>query len=340
MPTLAQPIAAPNELLLVGAAFKTGIFDTLYETPMSLTELAERRNLDVRALWTVIEALKSLGYLIEIAEPSPSSESVKSGMPSDLAASCAGDGKLALTEAAEQLFFLENSENYIGHALIHTFNVIRSWSQIPEVLRKGQPAERDQEELDIQGFMAAMKKNAKSAVSVIRPCLEGLTPSGLTVLDLGGGPLNYARPFAAEGCIVTVQDTPEVCQLMEKQLAPGETIRFAPIDFTESVVEGPFDLAFLGNISHIYGPKENLALFRRVHAALKPGGRIAILDFVRAVSPMAAMFAVNMLVNTKTGGTWTMDQYRQWLEEEKRYENVRLVPLEHQHLILAEKASQ
>jgi hypothetical protein len=52
-------------------------------------------------------------------------------------------------------------------------------------------------------------------------------------------------------------------------------------DFNEGLPEGPFDAAYLGSVSHIYGPKENLTLIKRVAESLYPNGLIAIRDFVR-----------------------------------------------------------
>ena len=54
-------------------------------------------------------------------------------------------------------------------------------------------------------------------------------------------------------------------------------------------------------------------LFRKVSQVLVPGGRIAIVDMVRGTNPFASVFGVNMLVNTSNGGTWTLDQYTDWL---------------------------
>jgi len=48
---------------------------------------------------------------------------------------------------------------------------------------------------------------------------------------------------------------------------------------------------------------------------LVPGGSIAVVDFVRGRHPFAAVFAVNMLVNTETGGTWTWEEYVAWLTD-------------------------
>lgn len=309
MPNLNNPMV-PQELLVVGAALRVGIFDVLIEKPIRLVELAEKLSFDYRALWTVIEALKALGYVRETHE------------------------QIELTEEARDMFFNEESENYIGYSLIHTFNVIRSWTRIPEVLATGKQPERERSSQDIKGFMAAMNRNAKAfAPELITICLEEL-PERPSVLDLGGGPLNYAKPFAKAGARVTVQDIPEVCEIMQPQIEAGEEIRFAPGDFTQGVVEGQFDLAFLGNICHIYGPEENKLLFERVSKSLKPGGRIAILDIVRGVSPRAELFGVNMLVNTETGGTWTLEQYSQWLED-TGYANVKMIDTEGRQVIIA-----
>lgn len=281
---------APQELLLVGAALKAGIFDILRDKPAKLDDLVHNHSMDRRAVWTVMEALISLGYIIR---------------EKDI---------LQLAPETSELFFNEDSENYIGYSLIHTFNVIKSWTNLPEIMKTGEPPKREHDQQDTKGFMEAMKKNAKEiAEQLTTICLAGL-PVGPSVLDLGGGPLNYARPFAMAGAIVTVQDIPEVCTMMEPTLLPGEKIKFVPGDFTVAVSPGHFELAFLGNICHIYGEEENILLFKRVHDSLCSGGRIAIMDFVRGVSPRADLFAVNMLANTKTGGTWTREQYTQWLK--------------------------
>lgn len=36
-------------------------------------------------------------------------------------------------------------------------------------------------------------------------------------------------------------------------------------------------------------------------------------ELIKAVSPRGELFAVNMVANTKTGGTWTQQQYTNWL---------------------------
>jgi hypothetical protein len=76
-------------------------------------------------------------------------------------------------------------------------------------------------------------------------------------------------------------------------------------DFNEGLPEGPFEAAYLGSVSHIYGPEENQALIERVAESLSSGGLIATRDFVRGISKGAALFGVNMLVNTESGNTYS-----------------------------------
>ena len=67
------------------------------------------------------------------------------------------------------------------------------------------------------------------------------------------------------------------------------------------------------------GPAGNVALFRNVHDALVPGGRIVIRDHVmspdRTAPRAGALFAVNMLVGTEEGGTFTFEEIASWLAE-------------------------
>lgn len=311
MPNLNNPMV-PRELLIVGAALKGGIFDSLYERPARLEDLVSNLAMDSRAVWIVVEALISLGYIARDNEV------------------------LHLTPEAVQLLFDETSNSYIGYSLIHTFNVIKAWTNLPEILKTGQPPERVRDVQDARGFMAAMKKSAAQVSSqLVDSCLAGL-PKNPSILDIGGGPLNYARPFSAAGAAVTVQDLPEICKLMGPTILPEENIKFSIGDFTETIAPGQFDLAFLGNICHIYGENENIQLFKRVNGALSDDGSIAILDFVRGASSMAELFAVNMLANTKTGGTWTLEQYIDWLEE-AGYGQVEMHNINDQQLITARK---
>jgi hypothetical protein len=69
-------------------------------------------------------------------------------------------------------------------------------------------------------------------------------------------PGTYAEAFTEGGAQVSVFDLPEVIQLMKERLAAAD-ISAVGGDFNESLPEGPFDAAYLGSVSHTYGPEEN-----------------------------------------------------------------------------------
>jgi 2-polyprenyl-3-methyl-5-hydroxy-6-metoxy-1,4-benzoquinol methylase len=72
---------------------------------------------------------------------------------------------------------------------------------------------------------------------------------------------------------------------------------------------GPYDAVLLTNFLHHFDVPTNVGLLKKVHAALKPGGRAATLEFVPnedRVSPaMSASFSMTMLASTASGDAYT-----------------------------------
>jgi 2-polyprenyl-3-methyl-5-hydroxy-6-metoxy-1,4-benzoquinol methylase len=210
---------------------------------------------------------------------------------------------------------------------------------MPEILKTGSPIEEDHEEgsKGKETFIYSMRRLAKPGVRAVAAILLSRLPKNAHILDIGGGPGAYAEAFAEDGARVTVFDLPEVIELMKEHLdAAG--ISAVGGDFNEGLPEGPFDAAYLGNVSHIYGPEENLALMKRVAGSLSPGGLIAIRDFVRGLSKGAALFAVNMLVNTESGNVYAEEDYKGWLSAAGFQEvEVHPIPARDTHFLLARR---
>ncbi|HJQ67865.1 MAG TPA: class I SAM-dependent methyltransferase [Blastocatellia bacterium] len=74
-----------------------------------------------------------------------------------------------------------------------------------------------------------------------------------------------------------------------------------------------YDLALITNFLHHFDQATCEKLLRKVHAALKPGGRAVTLDFVpnedRVTPPPAASFAMTMLGTTAAGDAYTLAEY-------------------------------
>ncbi len=76
--------------------------------------------------------------------------------------------------------------------------------------------------------------------------------------------------------------------------------------------DGPYDAVLLTNFLHHFDKATCVGLLKKVHAALKPGGRAATLEFVpnedRVSPPMPAAFAMTMLASTAAGDAYTLSE--------------------------------
>lgn len=73
---------------------------------------------------------------------------------------------------------------------------------------------------------------------------------------------------------------------------------------------GPYDAVLLTNFLHHFDQEKCVTLLKKVHAALRPGGRAATLEFVpdedRISPPMPAAFAMTMLGSTPAGDAYPL----------------------------------
>jgi ubiquinone/menaquinone biosynthesis C-methylase UbiE len=74
-----------------------------------------------------------------------------------------------------------------------------------------------------------------------------------------------------------------------------------------------FDVALMTNFLHHFDQATCTSLLRKTAASLKPGGRVAVLEFVpnddRVSPPMAASFALQMLGGTPAGDAYTFREH-------------------------------
>ena len=304
-----------QEAIVLGCAKQEGILEALADKERSAVEAANQLGLSLRAFDTLLSALVELGVLAEEGN------------------------RFRLLEEHRGPLLNPSHPDYAGGLVAHRFELIQKWSQMPEILKTGSPIEDEpaQKPEDKEVFIYSMRWLAKPGAQPVASLVLSRLPKNAHILDVGGGPGTYAAAFVKDGARVTIYDLPEVIKLMKEHLAAAG-ISTVGGDFNEGLPEGPFDAAYLGSVSHIYGPEENQALLKRVARVLVPGGLIAIRDFVRGQSRGAALFAVNMLVNTEYGNTYSEDEYRGWLAT-AGFEETEVLPIPGRdtYLILAQR---
>ncbi|MGI9180140.1 MAG: methyltransferase [Longimicrobiaceae bacterium] len=288
--------------LAVATAHELGLLEGLAEGTASAADLAARLGLSPRGVDAMLGVLEELTLVRR-----------------------EGEG-FRLTAEGRAAFVARGSPAYQGDAIRLWLQNVRRWaSELESAVREGGPPRAieapgtgvasDPEAL--ARFMAAMdNKPAAQVEAVVDACLAR-APHAREMLDLGGGPGTFARAFARRGLHATLLDRPEVIEHVAERydLRSIPELSLQSGDFLDGSPAGEFDIILLANITHIYDPATNTRLIGSLVPQLRPGGVLAILDFVRGLSEFAPLFAITMLLNTEQGGTYALEEYTRWLEE-------------------------
>jgi precorrin-6B methylase 2 len=118
----------------------------------------------------------------------------------------------------------------------------------------------------------------------------------------------------------------------ENAAAAGIADRFSKITGDAFVVDlgSDYDAVLVPNFLHHFNIADCTRFLKRAHAALRPGGKVVIVEFVpnedRISPPPAAGFSLVMLGTTPEGDAYTFAEYQQMLNE-AGFHNAELHPL-------------
>ncbi len=91
-----------------------------------------------------------------------------------------------------------------------------------------------------------------------------------------------------------------------------------------------YNAVLITNFLHHFDRDTNVRLLRKIHQALVPGGRVAVLEFIpdenRVSPPQAAVFSLTMLAVTPAGDAYTFSEHEAMLKE-AGFTDVKLHPL-------------
>jgi SAM-dependent methyltransferase len=180
------------------------------------------------------------------------------------------------------------------------------------------------------------------------PTRSRVAPQGkLRVLDVAAGHGLFGIAIARRHpqAEIVALDWPAVLQVAKenaRQAGVTERYRTLPGSAFEVDFGSGYDLVLLTNFLHHFDRATNVQLLRRAQAALKPGGRALALEFVpdedRVSPPMAAGFALIMLLDTPAGDAYTFREL-DGMFREAGFAPARLhaVPNSPQTVVVAEK---
>ena len=270
---------------------------------VSAVVLAARLGLDARGLRLLLDACVAVGLL-------------------DKQGAC-----YANTPAAD-LALVAGAPHDLTRAVRYNRDVYPAWGRLTELVKSGSPVEAPEVHLGedaerTRRFVLAMHGRALGIGRSVVPMLD--LGGCRRLLDLAGGPGTYAALLAQahpELTCVTV-DLPAVSAVaaeLVREAGLAERVSCVPGDYhTDTYEADAFDAVTIFGALHQESPQQIGAILKRAYAALKPGGRIFILDMMTDAShtqpAFSALFAVNMALTTQNGWVFSDEELKGWLRE-------------------------
>ena len=298
---IMDPVYAFREARVLLTAFELDLFTRLGADGKSSEEAAQLAQTNPRATDRLLNALCASGFLIK------------------------KKGRYSNTPLTSR-FLVKGKPDYLG-GLMHQVSLWNTWSSLTDAVRKGtsvlvrNPVSRVEVNW-LEAFIAAMHMRAiRQAPAVVKLIdLKGVK----SILDVGGGSGAFSMSFVRlrKGITAVIFDLPDVIDLTKGYIDMenlGSHIGVVGGDYTQDPLPGGFDLVFMSAIIHSNSPEINKQLFRKAFDALKPDGRLVVLDYIMngdRTSPAAgAYLSLNMLVGTREGDTFTETEVRGWMED-------------------------
>ena len=267
----------------IAAGGRLGIFEALGAGPLTTADLASRCGLAEGAAERLVSALAGIGVIHREG----------------------GGYRLALDRG------LVESQSEL-------------WDRLPEVVRGGSSTGFDEASIagaaypSLVAFLRALGRVAARRAAV--PLADGL-PAGGRVLEVGAGAAAWSLALVARqpSCQVTAFDLPAVLDVTRRSVEDAgqlDRYRFLAGDAFQDELGGPYDLALVANVVHLFGEARAVKLLSRVAGALRPGGRLGVIDVMPEPgrpSRRAALHDLSLLLRTRDGALHPFSSYARWL---------------------------
>lgn len=247
----------------VMAATRLGVVDTLAERPDDAAGLSRRLRLDERGLDTLLGALRALGY-----------------------ARRRRDGRYALTRTARQ-WLGAGSHRAIAAWVDFTYDAWDHAGELERVLQGGDPVglhDRDADDPYWERYQRGLYELAAMSAEAVARALPLRNPERL--LDLAGGQGRHTEALCRRHPSVraTIAELEAPARLGRKRIERAglsDRIHYLEGDLFETDLGTGYDVVTAHSVLHNLTPDRCVALLRRAHDALAPGGLMAVLDMDR-----------------------------------------------------------
>jgi SAM-dependent methyltransferase len=283
-------------------AVELDLFSIIDKNPLGSDETSRKIKTNARATDRLMNALVALGFMNK------------------------SKGKFSNTGFSSEYLVKEKPEYMAG--LEHSSNMWDTWTTLTDCVIKGRSVTDRPKLIDnrsknwLNAFISAMHYRAwRQAPGIVKHIyLKNVK----RVLDIGGGSGAHAMAFtdAGKNITATVFDLPNVLPITKrfiKKHGYDKKVSTFAGDYNTTDFPKGFDLIFISAVVHINSYQGNIKLIKKCAQSLNPGGLIVIQDHVmnddRTTPVPGAMFALNMLVGTECGDTYTESEMKDWLQK-------------------------
>ena len=297
-----EAVNAYEQTAAIKAAIELDFFTAMADGPATATELARHCGAAERGARILADYLTILGFL------------TKSG------------NRYALTPDSA-MFLNRKSPAYVGGVLQFLLSpeLRRGYDDIAATVRKGGTAQSELGTiapehpiwLEFARGMAPMMRMPSQTLADLVP-LEGAPK----VLDISASHGMWGMAFAQKhprAQLVALDWAPVLELTRENAERAGLKDRFSTIAGNAFEVDlgSEYDVVLVPNFLHHFNKQDCVRFLKKVHAALREGGRVAIADFVpnpdRVSPPEAASFSFVMLASTPEGDAYTLQEFEEML---------------------------
>lgn len=245
---------------VVITAVRTGITARLARQPSSAADLAADLGLDPVPTRLLLDCLRSGGHVRFRA------------------------GRYRLSRSSRRWLDPESPLS-VAQYVAGTSDYWAWWSELDEVIRRGQPAGHHDAAPDdpywqryIGGQLELARLSAGEVAKKIR-----LPRDSRTMLDIGGGHGWYSAQLCRRypQLTATVFDLPGSAAVGREIIAKAgmaERVRYRDGDATTDDLGSGWDAVLCFNLLHHLTAEQTVELFGRIHDALAPGGTLAVMD--------------------------------------------------------------
>lgn len=288
------------EARILMTAAELDVFSLLQRAPKTAQQVCEDLSSDRRGTEALLNALVALGLLVK-------------------------EGGAFRTRPGFENALSRSAPETVLPMILHMAQLWSSWGKLTEIVlggKEAQPVEALERDLEgVKAFIGAMHTIGRGMAQGVVSRLD-LTGRE-NMIDVGGGSGVYtiAALRAAPQMRATLFDRPLVTDIARDKLGEEgllDRVTLVSGDFHSDALPGGHDLALLSAIIHQNDSEQNVALYQKILDALVPGGTVVIRDHVMSddhTEPAGgALFAINMLVNTPGGSTYSFNEISEDLE--------------------------